>query len=53
MPQSHKSKEYRALAEECDRKATAATDPETKTKFQEMARHLRELEIQAALSGHS
>jgi hypothetical protein len=53
MPQLPRSKEYRALAEECDRKAAAATDPETKTKLQEMARRLRELEIQAALSGHS
>jgi hypothetical protein len=53
MPQSPKSKEYRALAEECDRKAAAATDPETKIKFQQMARNLRELEIQARLSGRS
>jgi hypothetical protein len=51
MPQSPKSKEYRALAEECDRKAAAATDQETKTKFQQMARSLRELEIQAAMMG--
>ena len=53
MPQSPKSKEYRALAEECDRRAAAATDPGTKIKFQDMARRLRELEIQTALSGHS
>lgn len=51
MSQRPKPKEYRALAEECDRRAAAATDPETKIKFQQMARSLRELEIQAALSG--
>jgi hypothetical protein len=51
MPRLPKSKEYRALAEECDQRATAATDPETKIKFQQMARNLRELEIKAALSG--
>jgi hypothetical protein len=51
MPRLPKSKEYRALAEECDRKAAAATDPETKIKFHQMARKLRELEIKAALSG--
>jgi hypothetical protein len=50
MPQLLKSTDYRALAEECDRRAAATTDPETKIKFQQMARHLRELEIQAALS---
>jgi len=51
MTQSPKSKEYRALAEECDRMAAAATDREAKIKFQQMARSYRELEIRAALSG--
>jgi hypothetical protein len=51
MSQLLKSKEYRALAEECDRRAAVATDPETKIKFQQMARNFRELEIKAALSG--
>ena len=50
MPQLPKSKEYRALAEECDRRAAAAADPETKIKLQQMARNFRELEIKAALS---
>jgi hypothetical protein len=50
MPRLPKSKEYRALAEECDRKAAAATDTETKIKFHQTARNLRELEIKAALS---
>ena len=50
MPQLPKSKEYRALAEECDRRTAAATDPEAKIKFQQMARNFRELEIKAALS---
>jgi hypothetical protein len=51
MPQPPKSKVYRELAEECDRRAAAATDPEAKIKFQQTARSLRELEIKAALSG--
>jgi hypothetical protein len=53
MSQSPNSKYYRVLAEECDRKAADAADPETKIKFQQMARGLRELEIQAAFSGRS
>jgi hypothetical protein len=53
MPRLPKAKEYRALAEEWDRKAAAATDPETKIKFHQMARNLRELEIKAVLSGRA
>jgi hypothetical protein len=44
-----KAKEYRALAEECDRQAAAADDPDIKIKFREMARRWRELEIQATM----
>ncbi len=44
-----KAKQYRALAEECDRQAATAHDPDAKIKFRDMARHWRELEIQAAL----
>jgi hypothetical protein len=45
-----KSKEYRALAEECDQHAASAHDPDIKNQFQERARRWRELEIQAALT---
>jgi hypothetical protein len=43
------AKQYRALAEECDRQAAAAHDPHAKIKFRDTARHWRVLEIQAAL----
>jgi hypothetical protein len=45
-----KAKDYRAWAEECDRQAAAAHDPDIKIQFQVMARRWRELEIQAALN---
>jgi len=48
-----KAKEFRALAEECDRKAAAATESVAKGAFQQLARSLRELEIQTALSGRT
>jgi hypothetical protein len=44
-----KAKEYRALAEECDRHAATARDTDVKIQFLKMARRWRELEIQAAL----
>jgi hypothetical protein len=41
-----KAKEYRAFAEECDRLAAAAHDPDAKIRFHELVRRWRELEIQ-------
>jgi hypothetical protein len=49
MTSKSKAKEYRAFAEECDRNAAAASDPDVKLQFRQLARRWRELEIQAAL----
>jgi hypothetical protein len=40
---SSRAEEYRAHANECDRRAATARDPEVKSQFDELARQWREM----------
>jgi hypothetical protein len=48
---SSKAEEYRAKADDCDKQAEQAKDPETRRQFLELARQWRVMATAAALQG--
>jgi hypothetical protein len=46
-----KAKEYRELAEECDRYAATSSGADVEKQFLKMARRWRELEIREVMTG--